>query len=76
VIQEQNGEENIPLLGTSKIISGPGDEVQPPDFSKLKIPVLSYVPKTKEGRNNLLLFVSKWRSVKHFVHCYIQNQEI
>jgi hypothetical protein len=58
-----------------KTISGPGDEVQPPDFSKHKIPVLSKVPKTKEGCNNLFLFASKCIRIKRFVHFYVGNQE-
>jgi hypothetical protein len=58
-----------------KIISGPGDEVQPPDFSKHKMPVWSDVPKTKQGRNILFLFSSKCRRVKHFFKFYIGNQE-
>ena len=49
----RRGRKYSTSLHLKKTISGPGDEVQPPDFSKHKIPVLSYVPKTKEGRNKL-----------------------
>jgi len=35
------GKKIFHFSALKKTISGPGDEVQPPDFSKHKIPVLS-----------------------------------
>jgi hypothetical protein len=54
VTQEEKVEENLPLLGTLKIISGPGDEVQPPELSKQRTSVWSYVPKID---SNILFYI-------------------